>query len=86
MRPLSKGVYSQPSGLVAIQDCISPPNLGQMFVMRKDGVIMTDESVCLDAPEKDTRHEKPKVKLMACSGYANQKWEYDENVSTMHLS
>ncbi|XP_058791669.1 polypeptide N-acetylgalactosaminyltransferase 3-like [Phymastichus coffea] len=83
MRPLSKGVYSQPSGLVAIQDCISPPNLGQMFIMRKDGVIMTDESVCLDAPEKDTRHNKPKVKLMACSGYASQKWEYDENDSVI---
>lgn len=80
MRPIAKGAYSQPSGFVAYQDCIVPPNLSQMFVMRKDGVIMTDESVCLDAPEKDNRHEKPKVKLMACSGFASQKWEYDEKV------
>lgn len=81
MRPTSKGVYSQPSGYVAYQHCITPPSLSQMFVMRKDGVVMTDESVCLDAPEKDTRHEKPKVKLMACSGFAGQKWEFDDKVS-----
>ncbi|KAJ8681229.1 hypothetical protein QAD02_017016 [Eretmocerus hayati] len=78
MRPLSKGTYSQPSGYVAFQNCISPPNLGQMFVMRSDGVIMTDESICLDAPEQDTRHIKPKVKLMACSGFVGQKWKFDE--------
>lgn len=51
--------------------------------MRKDGVIMTDESVCLDAPEHDSRHKKPKVKLMACHGFANQKWEYDDKVSSI---
>lgn len=84
MRPMSKGIYSQPSGFVAYQDCISPPNLSQMFVMTKEGVIMTDESVCLDAPERDTRNEKPKVKLMACSGFATQKWEFDKVVSLLN--
>lgn len=81
MRPLSKGAYSQPSGFIALQDCISPPNLSQMFVMTKDGMIMTDESVCLEAPGRDSRHEKPKVKLMACNKLEGQKWEYDDNVS-----
>ena len=60
---------------------MSPPNLSQMFVMKKDGIIMTDESVCLDAPERDNKHIKPKVKLMACSGSAGQKWKYNEKVS-----
>ncbi|XP_011503411.1 PREDICTED: polypeptide N-acetylgalactosaminyltransferase 3 [Ceratosolen solmsi marchali] len=87
MRPMTKGVFSQPSGFVAYQDCILPPNLGQMFVMTKDGVIMTDESVCLDAPERDNRHEKPKVKLMACSGFASQKWKYHKEEKVMqHIS
>lgn len=41
---------------------------------------MTDESVCLDAPDHDTQHKTPKVKIMACSGHDRQKWRYDEQV------
>ncbi|XP_034945804.1 polypeptide N-acetylgalactosaminyltransferase 3 isoform X2 [Chelonus insularis] len=83
MKPLSKGMYAQPSGYAGFEPCISPPHLSQMFVMTKDGVIMTDESVCLDAPEHDTKHERPKVKVMACSGLLRQKWNYDEKTKTL---
>lgn len=78
MRPMAKGTYNHPAGNVMILPCINPPNLVQMFVMTKEGVIMTDESVCLDAPEKDTQHIKPKVKIMMCNGLERQKWEYNE--------
>ncbi|XP_051158579.1 polypeptide N-acetylgalactosaminyltransferase 13-like [Leptopilina boulardi] len=78
MRPMGKGTYNHPAGNVIILPCINPPNLVQMFVMTKEGVIMTDESVCLDAPEKDTQHIKPKVKIMMCNGLERQKWEYNE--------
>lgn len=44
---------------------------------------MTDESVCLDAPERDTRQTTPKVKIMACSGRERQKWEYNEQVRSL---
>ena len=80
-----KGTYAQPAGNVMLLPCIDPPNLVQMFVMTKEGVIMTDESVCLDAPERDTRHEKPKVKIMMCNGLERQKWEYNEEVPTFFL-
>ncbi|XP_033227688.1 polypeptide N-acetylgalactosaminyltransferase 13-like isoform X2 [Belonocnema kinseyi] len=78
IRPMVKGTYAQPAGNVMLLPCIDPPNLVQMFVMTKEGVIMTDESVCLDAPERDTRHEKPKVKIMMCNGLERQEWEYNE--------
>lgn len=55
--------------------------------MTKGGVVMTDESVCLDAPERDTRHKTPKVKIMACNGHNRQKWEYNEQAKTfLHVS
>lgn len=50
-----------------------------MFVMTKDGFIMTDDSICLDAPENDTVGPM-KVRIMACSGFTRQKWEYDNKV------
>ncbi|XP_008553434.1 polypeptide N-acetylgalactosaminyltransferase 1 [Microplitis demolitor] len=78
MKPVSKGMYAQPAGYAIYEPCLSPPNLSQMFVITKDGIVMTDESVCLDAPERDTKHEKPKVKIMACNGLTRQKWNYDE--------
>ncbi|XP_015607983.1 polypeptide N-acetylgalactosaminyltransferase 3 [Cephus cinctus] len=85
--PMAKGSFPQPSGYAVLESCISPPNLGQMFVMTKDNIVMTDESVCLDAPERDTRHERPKVKMMACSGLQRQKWEYDKDTRIMkHVS
>ncbi|XP_014231804.1 polypeptide N-acetylgalactosaminyltransferase 1-like [Trichogramma pretiosum] len=77
MRPLSKGGYSQPLGFVSQQDCIAPPSLAQMFVMTKTGFVQTDESVCLDISEKESRH-KPKVKLMTCNGSPGQTWFYDD--------
>lgn len=85
MRPMGKGTYNHPAGNVIILPCINPPNLVQMFVMTKEGVIMTDESVCLDAPEKDTQHIKPKVKIMMCNGLERQKWEYNEEVIILKL-
>lgn len=80
MRPTAKGLYAQPSGNAILHSCIPRPMLSQMFVMTKDGVIMTDESVCLDASERDTRQRTPKVKIMACSGRERQRWQYDEQV------
>ncbi|KAG5326479.1 GALT3 acetylgalactosaminyltransferase, partial [Acromyrmex heyeri] len=56
---------------------------GRMFVMTKNGVIMTDESVCLDAPERDMQQKTPKVKIMACSGRERQKWKYDEEMKVI---
>nr|XP_033322137.1 polypeptide N-acetylgalactosaminyltransferase 1-like isoform X1 [Megalopta genalis]XP_033322138.1 polypeptide N-acetylgalactosaminyltransferase 1-like isoform X2 [Megalopta genalis]XP_033322139.1 polypeptide N-acetylgalactosaminyltransferase 1-like isoform X1 [Megalopta genalis] len=86
MRPTTKGTYSQPSGYPVLEGCVPRPILSQMFVMTERGVVMTDESVCLDAPEHDTQHKTPKVKIMACSGSKRQKWRYDEQTKTfLHI-
>lgn len=82
MRPTAKGSFSQPFGAAILEPCISPPRLSQMFVMTPEGVIVTDESICLDAPEHDVIREKPKVKITSCSvGTLRQKWRYDAQVS-----
>ncbi|XP_011309305.1 polypeptide N-acetylgalactosaminyltransferase 3 [Fopius arisanus] len=87
MKPIAKGIYAQPAGYAAYEPCMKPPNLSQMFVMTKSGIIMTDESLCMDAPERDTRHERPKVKIMACSGLFRQKWSYDQQTkAVVHTS
>lgn len=80
MRPSAKGTYSQPSGYAILHSCVPRPLLNQMFVMTTDGIIMTDESVCLDAPENDTHQTTPKVKIMACNSHIRQKWQYDKQV------
>ncbi|XP_012270629.1 polypeptide N-acetylgalactosaminyltransferase 3 [Orussus abietinus] len=77
MRLMAKTTFSQPSGYAILEPCIEPPTLSQMFVIRKDDVVMTDESVCLDASERDTRHKTPRVKIMTCNGHSRQKWRYD---------
>lgn len=45
---------------------------------------MTDESVCLDAPERDHSTLQPKVRIMACSGLGRQKWSFNDQTFTMH--
>lgn len=80
-KPLGKGSLNQPMGSATVISCTEEPNLLQLFVMSPSGVIMTDESVCLDAPEKDHTTLQPKVRIMACSGQDRQKWSYNSNVS-----
>ena len=64
-----------------MSSCAVELNLQQMFVMTPSGAVMTDESVCLDAPERDHTTRHPKVRIMACSGLGRQKWNYNERVS-----
>jgi polypeptide N-acetylgalactosaminyltransferase len=68
-------------GSAKVMSCTVEPNLLQLFVMSPSGVIMTDESVCLDAPERDHTTLQPKVRIMACSGLDRQKWSYNSQVS-----
>lgn len=74
-------------GPATLERCRKPPALTQMFVMErgageKDGAaIATDESVCLDAPEKDDKNRTPRVRVIACSGFPRQTWLRDVKVS-----
>ncbi|KAF7382872.1 polypeptide N-acetylgalactosaminyltransferase 3-like isoform X1 [Vespula maculifrons] len=77
MRPPIKTVYSQISTYLILETCVPRPILTQMFIMTKTGVIMTDESLCLDIVENDTQHTRPEIKIMACNGLDKQKWQYN---------
>lgn len=79
IKPLGKPSSNQPMGIAKINECLTETVPIEMFVITKEGFIMTDDSVCLDAPEKQTQG-LPKVRIMACSGYSRQKWKYYENV------
>ncbi|XP_066594873.1 polypeptide N-acetylgalactosaminyltransferase 1-like [Prorops nasuta] len=76
MRPISRGFYIQ-TGYAVVDVCSPRLLLGQMFVMTKNGIIMTDESLCLYAPDHETSQKQPKVKVMACNDMPTQKWKYD---------
>ena len=52
--------------------------LNEMFVVTEDGLIMTDESICLDAPEEF--EDFADVYILSCSGYKRQKWRFKRNV------
>ncbi|KAJ8948065.1 hypothetical protein NQ314_008494 [Rhamnusium bicolor] len=76
IKPDRKGLSNQPMGIAKIESSLSDVAL-QMFVMTKDGYIMTDDSICLDAPER-VGIGPLKVRIIACSGFSRQKWEYDK--------
>lgn len=46
-----------------------------------EGPLMTDEAVCLDAPDRDDPNANPRVKIMACSGQKRQMWRYTPQVN-----
>ncbi|KAL1115575.1 hypothetical protein AAG570_005865 [Ranatra chinensis] len=87
-KPTGKGSLNQPMGPAVLVRCTSVPQLSQMFVMsgEREGFIATDESVCLDSPDSDGS-PFPRVKVMACSGQARQRWKYHiGNKTLQHVS
>lgn len=82
IKPIGKGTLNQPMGTAKLNYCLKEDNLIEMFVFTPEGAVMTDESVCLDAPEKITAVEG-KVRIMACSGFKRQRWKYDEKTRTL---
>ncbi|VEN52265.1 unnamed protein product [Callosobruchus maculatus] len=86
IKPDKKGLSNQPMGIAKIEKCFGDDFIVEMFVMTLEGFIMTDDSVCLDAPEKIGTGPQ-KVRITACSGFSRQKWEYDhENKELRHMS
>ncbi|KAL1497219.1 hypothetical protein ABEB36_008215 [Hypothenemus hampei] len=85
LKPERKGLANQPMGLARIDTCLE--NIpDEMFVMTKEGFVMTDDSICLDAPEREGLGPM-KVKIMACTLYSRQKWVYDSKTQEFrHLT
>lgn len=82
-KPIGHGSLNQPSGSAILVPCSEEPQLQLMFVMTQDGVIATDESVCLEAPEHDHSTDQPKTRIVACSGLSRQRWRF--NARTLAL-
>ncbi|XP_054267474.1 polypeptide N-acetylgalactosaminyltransferase 1-like [Macrosteles quadrilineatus] len=92
-KPVGKGSLNQPMGPACLVACHDPPALSQMFVMDRvsgegsGAAVMTDESVCLDVPDKDDKERTPRVKVIACSGYPRQHWLRDLKADALkHVS
>lgn len=77
-RPMGKGGSNQPTGTAVLRECVYEVYPSQIFVFSKKGYIMTDESVCLDAPDAESA-KNPQVRIMACNEYERQKWTYKED-------
>ncbi|XP_050503042.1 polypeptide N-acetylgalactosaminyltransferase 3 [Diabrotica virgifera virgifera] len=86
VKPDQKHLMNQPMGIATVDLCLSDDVEIEMFVMTKDGFIMTDDSICLDGPEKP-KTGLMKVRIVACHGSSRQKWEYDKKTNEIrHVS
>ncbi|XP_015792880.1 polypeptide N-acetylgalactosaminyltransferase 13 [Tetranychus urticae] len=73
-RPNAEGGPSNNGvGRVDLEKCAIETYSPQCFVYTKQGIILTDESICLDAINVDT---DPTVLLLACSQSTRQHWLY----------
>ncbi|GAB0096359.1 Polypeptide N-acetylgalactosaminyltransferase [Sergentomyia squamirostris] len=84
-RAASNAAFNQ-YGQAAVEPCqkILHNSLTQMFVITKDGKILTDENLCLDASER--AENATLVRLVTCADASSrQKWLYDvENLKIIH--
>ncbi|XP_056644328.1 polypeptide N-acetylgalactosaminyltransferase 13-like isoform X1 [Diorhabda sublineata] len=76
LKPDQKNFMNQPMGKATLDVCLDEIEI-EMFIMTKEGYIMTDDSICLDAPEKP-KSGSMKVRIVACHFISRQKWEYDK--------
>ncbi|XP_059612994.1 polypeptide N-acetylgalactosaminyltransferase 3 isoform X2 [Phlebotomus argentipes] len=79
MRSASNGIFNQ-FGRATLELCKTAQNsLTQMFVVTKEGKIMTDENLCLDASEKaaESSSNSTMARLITCSDTVRQSWLYD---------
>ncbi|MCL4129950.1 UNVERIFIED_CONTAM: hypothetical protein GTU68_042670 [Idotea baltica] len=85
-RPQSPGGSIYPTGPAVLKECVIELYAPQSFVFTKKGFIMTDESVCLNAPDAHTSRE-PQVRITPCSEEERQRWTYKDATSqVIHLS
>ena len=63
------------TGPAYFDTCLDGFHVGQLFTMTKNGFIMTDENLCLDAPQYEEKDSG--VRLTSCSEQDRQKWRYE---------
>lgn len=74
-RQAANGIMSGPVGTVDTEACSIEVYSPQLFVYTKQGVIMSDDSVCLDVSQSP--HTNSPVLMIACSELDRQRWSVD---------
>ena len=72
----NQGTQSTTSGPAFFDNCLDTFHPGQLFTITKDGFIMTDENLCLDAPQFEEMDSG--VRFSACSEQERQRWRVEE--------
>ncbi|XP_018562794.1 polypeptide N-acetylgalactosaminyltransferase 1 [Anoplophora glabripennis] len=86
IKPDRKGLSNQPMGIARLERCLGDDVAMELFVMTKEGFVMTDDSICLDAPER-VGIGPLKVRIIACSGFSRQRWKYYEKTKEfLHIT
>ncbi len=67
------------SGAATLMPCVEQFYVPQMMVLSERGSIMTDESMCLDAPTASAGEIDAAVRFGACSEGDRQKWMLSSN-------
>lgn len=87
-RPIADGLQSQPHGQAMLRRCENSSKnlLQQMFIFTKDGSIMTDENLCLDASEKiPDGKNRTMVRITTCTKTPRQLWTMNfKSLQLMH--
>ncbi|CAG9863627.1 unnamed protein product [Phyllotreta striolata] len=75
LKPDRKDLSNQPVGVATLNLCLGDDVQIEMFIMTQEGLIMTDDSLCLDAPNKPSA-DAIEVRIVACHKFPRQKWRY----------
>ncbi|XP_022916457.2 polypeptide N-acetylgalactosaminyltransferase 1-like [Onthophagus taurus] len=80
VKPIPKVTSNQPMGIAKLDNCSPNEDRAEEMFIIKDGFLMTDDSICLDAPEKQINGIL-KVRILACSFGTRQKWSFNNTTN-----
>ena len=78
----NQGAQSTTSGPAFFDNCLDTFHPGQLFTITQDGFIMTDENLCLDAPQYEEMDSG--VRFSSCSEQERQQWRVEEAGQIIH--
>lgn len=77
-QPSSQNALDLPFGQAFITPCANSSVIQEMFVIKPDGHIMTNENVCLDAAEQFSDNKDSSLaRIVICNDSKRQHWIYD---------
>lgn len=77
-QPPNQGALDLPFGQAFVAPCAKSNVLQEIFVIREDGHVMTNENVCLDAAETfNDNKDSALARIVNCADSSRQRWTYD---------